>query len=75
MGSQGGRRREFVGGETCGTFNPLLLFFGMCVHEEEGSAEGTFPVDAIQRLEKTMKTMKCKNKGDVPVDNSRLQQL
>lgn len=75
--ANGGRKREFIGGETCGTFNVLLLFFGMGARKGQGSAEGTFPVDAIQRLEKTRKMMKCKNEEDVPVDNylPRLQWL
>ena len=61
--------KEFIRGETCGTFNLLLLFFGMCVRKGEGSTEGMFPVDAIQRLEMTMKTTKCRNEGNVPADD------
>jgi len=41
----------------------------MQVHRKEGNAEGKFLVDVIQRLEKTKRTMKCKNEGAVPADN------
>lgn len=51
--------------ESLQSFHLVVLGFS-----GDGSTPGMLPADEIQRLEKTMKTMKCENKGDVLGDNS-----